>query len=286
MVLREQKSRKIGSRSPGMTVTIHQIRLFLIYWCVFWIPETFWILGFNFPEYHRNTYLTDCNFENLLCRVPGKEVILLFNCCRRMLESRKKKLFSEIIFAKKVVNVVTKWFCPGRRPAFRECRSLKFWTLMSHSFFLLSFWFSQRQKGTGSQVPRMFPQLFSVGFTVSHHAKTWNIKILSRMRILDLCRLRKVDPRGSEQISAWESLRVSLRPAAPAGHSSIDLISDTVTLHKIVALKVELSKLISSWWQDWEIWMFCLIWVSNWRFVWSLSLSFLASLHMSKHCDF
>ena len=51
-------------------------------------------------------------------------------------------------------------------------------------------------------MPKMFPQLFPVGFTVCHHRKTRHAKILSRMRILDLGRLRKVDPRGSEQISA------------------------------------------------------------------------------------
>ena len=39
--------------------SIPQIWLFLIYQCVFWIPETFRILVFNFPEYHRNTYLTE-----------------------------------------------------------------------------------------------------------------------------------------------------------------------------------------------------------------------------------
>ena len=35
-------------------------------------------------------------------------------------------------------------------------------------------------------MPRMFPQLFPLGFTVSHHRKTRHIKILTRMRILDL----------------------------------------------------------------------------------------------------
>ena len=42
---------------------------------------------------------------------------------------------------------------------------------------------------------RMFPQLFPVGFTATHHRKTRHAQILSCMRILDLGRLRKVDPR-------------------------------------------------------------------------------------------
>ena len=69
-------------------------------------------------------------------------------------------------------------------------------------------------------MPRMFPQLFPVGFTVSHHRKTRHAKILSRMRILDLGRLRKVDPRRSDCKSQNENTTKLFQPAAPADHSS------------------------------------------------------------------
>ena len=69
-------------------------------------------------------------------------------------------------------------------------------------------------------MPRMFPQLFPLGFTVCHHRKTCNIKILSRMWILDLGRLRKVDPTSDLSKSQNENTTELFQPAAPAGHSS------------------------------------------------------------------
>ena len=75
--------------------------------------------------------------------------------------------------------------------------------ILHMSVLLLPSFFRPRVETTRHTIPgaQSVPTTFPVGFTVSHHAKTWNTKIPARMRILDLGRLRKVDPRRSEQIS-------------------------------------------------------------------------------------
>ena len=76
------------------------------------------------------------------------------------------------------------------KAGFQRLHQVGILNMSSISFFISSFYGSQRQNGMLSRVPRMFSQLFPVGFTVSHHRKTRHIKILTRMRILDLGRLQ------------------------------------------------------------------------------------------------